>query len=74
MRAERELGRRDREGQVMLAAKVKQEIIAMLDADQTEQFERLLSRRGRPERPGREGARDQRRERQRTRVPGEERP
>ncbi len=74
LRAERELQRRDREGRAMIAAKVKREIIAVLDAEQAKQFEDYLSRRGRPERPGREGARERQRERRRDRQPDDERP
>jgi len=74
LRAERELQRRDREGRAMLAAKVRGEILAILDAEQAEQFENYLSRRGRPERPGREGARERPRERRGDRGPDDERP
>jgi hypothetical protein len=74
LRAERELQRRDREGRAMIAAKVKREIIAILDAEQAEQFETYLSRQGRPERPGREGERPRQGERRRDRQPDDERP
>jgi len=74
LRAERELQRRDREGRAMIAAKVKREVIAILDAEQAKQFENYLSRRGRPERPGREGARERQRERRGDRGPDDERP
>ena len=74
LRAEREIQRRDREGRAMLTAKIKGEIIAILDAEQAKQFENYLSRQGRPERPGREGARERQRERRRDRQPGGERP
>ncbi|HUU97830.1 MAG TPA: Spy/CpxP family protein refolding chaperone [Phycisphaerae bacterium] len=74
LRAERELQRRDREGRAMLTAKIKGEIIAILDAEQAKQFENHLSRQGRPERPGREGARERQRERRGDRQPDDERP
>jgi Spy/CpxP family protein refolding chaperone len=74
MRAERELGRRDREGRAVLAAQTKKEVLAILDAEQGEQFERLLSQQGRRGRPERMGAGERVRERRRARTPGEERP
>jgi hypothetical protein len=44
MRSSRELGRRDREGQALLAAGVKKEIEKLLDEQQTEEFQQNLER------------------------------
>jgi len=51
--AYRKIGRRDREGQVLLAAEVKGEIADLLDSEQVEQFEQQLQRLGRRSRTGR---------------------
>lgn len=53
--AYRKTGRRDREGQARLAAKVKEEIVQMLDAEQVEQFEEQLQRFERRNRRQRDG-------------------
>ncbi len=44
IRARRDIGRRDKEGQARLAATVKAEIVTLLDQEQTKQFELLLRR------------------------------
>jgi len=44
MRARREIRRRDTEGQALLAAKVKKQIVELLDPEQTREFEEHLKR------------------------------
>lgn len=44
MRARREIRRRDAEGQALLAAKVKKQIVELLDPEQTREFEEHLKR------------------------------
>lgn len=56
--ATRELGRRDTDDQALLAAKVKKQILELLDGDQKEAFERNLARGSRSRGPGREGGRN----------------
>ena len=56
--ATRELGRRDTDDRALLAAKVKKQILELLDGDQKEAFERNLARGSRSRGPRREGDRD----------------
>ena len=44
MRARREVRRRDAEGQALLAAKVKKQVVELLDPEQTREFEEQLKR------------------------------
>ncbi len=53
MRARREIRRRDAEGQAVLAAKVKKQIVELLDPEQTREFEEQLKRLDRRSRPTR---------------------
>jgi len=52
IRQYRKIGRRKQEEQAALAAAVKKEIVAMLDAEQVKQFEQQLQRLGRGSRRG----------------------
>lgn len=63
--ATRELGRRDADGRALMAAKVKKEILDLLDSDQKEDFERNLQRgsRSRGSRRGADRDRNPRRRR-----------
>jgi len=54
MRARREISRRDAEGQAVLAAKVKKQIVELLDPEQTREFEEHLQRLDRRSRPTRD--------------------